>query len=83
MSLVATKEIYIGLLLLPKATKGHVFNEMNNNLISVPQLCYSGYEFQFSKNNVTITCNNQTINCTRDPITNLWNLSIYNNSNKK
>lgn len=71
MNSVATKEIHIGLLLPPKAAKIHAFDEMNNNLISIPQLCAAGCECQFNKSNVNIICNSQTINGTRDPVMNL------------
>lgn len=48
-----------------------MFFQLSINLSSVPQLCDTGCECQFDKINVTITCNDQTINGARDPITNL------------
>jgi hypothetical protein len=37
-----------------QARKSHVFGDLNNNLLSVGQLCDSGYDVKFDKHKATV-----------------------------
>jgi hypothetical protein len=63
-----------------QARKAHVFGDLNNNLLSVGQLCGAGYNVKFDKHKATMHNNTEIVlTAKHDHSNGLWRSPLTNN----